>query len=409
MYAALLLTASIGIREPQCFEIPEGAEHNLARYIKQADHGLQYPACSSTYGMEFGGDTYECDFPRSCDDSRIASIGTGVCTMAYTDFTGKMNHKQSNHQSDCTYILPFDVNTFPVPATNKEKFPVIGWLNGWTNGNTDVTDGDEVLPTVDGYMPGLIDLALTGKIIAINNVRAPNQNDVAMCVANAIELYGDYVKTRSDNPPGSLPYAVAVMGQSMGAGSMAERADGKFNRNGMQYDLHLRLVAAMNPYGPSGNVGGNGGNNDDSEKIKPYDGVLLQLWGECDKVATSVVPLETPFVAAANNDEGYIAFVMKYGSHNFPSWSPEYLDVSSPQAPEYDVPWMFDFGAFQLPTVYAIDYYVLLAPEEATQERCDRARELLINSFHHPLGFYVEAAKHSVPGFPVAQACAGFQ
>ena len=76
---------------------------------------------------------------------------------------------KGNHALDCTVIRPWREDDGP----DDRLYPVIGWLNGWDQG--------DVLgeTTTEGYKPGLIEWALDGPYIVIAaNAWSAREDDV---------------------------------------------------------------------------------------------------------------------------------------------------------------------------------------------------------------------------------------
>lgn len=151
-----------------------------------------------------------------------------------------IGYSQGNHRLDCTVIRPWHGDSRPA-AIPDGGFQVIGWTNGWGQG--DVFGAD----AVEHYVSGLHFWAEAGDflVIAANqwSARAP---DILQCLQWLID--------ESHDPASDYYHAVdtskiGLSGHSQGGGAALKAGDGIL-RDGAGY-TQITTVVAMNPYGPS--------------------------------------------------------------------------------------------------------------------------------------------------------------
>jgi hypothetical protein len=151
-----------------------------------------------------------------------------------------IGHSEGNHRLDCTVLRPWEGDGKPADLSNG-PFPVIGWANGWAQGNV---FGAEV---VEHYVDRLLYWVNPGGylVIAANqwSARAP---DVLQCLQWLIDESHD---------PASDYYAavdtarIGLSGHSQGGGAALKAGDGIL-RDGDGF-TQVTTVVAMNPFGPS--------------------------------------------------------------------------------------------------------------------------------------------------------------
>jgi hypothetical protein len=148
-----------------------------------------------------------------------------------------VGHSEGNHRLDCTVVRPWAEGETP----EEGQFAVIGWANGWGQGNVQGEDQTE------GYLSGLTYWAEAGDylVIAANqwSARSP---DVLQCLQWLIDAnYDDqseyYGHVDTDH--------IGVSGHSQGGGAALKAGDGILFDDG-GYTM-VSTVVAMNPYGPS--------------------------------------------------------------------------------------------------------------------------------------------------------------
>ena len=195
------------------------------------------------------------------------------------------DHSQGNHDLDCTVMFPWPEGADPDPRY--VPYPVIGWANGWGQGNV---FGEN---TTFGYKLGLIEWALDGPYIVVAaNQWSAQESDVLACVQWVIEKYpvavGDYPK-------------IALAGHSQGGGAVIKAGDGEPN------GFEIATVIAMNPYGPGWVNPGNQG------------GPLMLLGGTKD-TTTPTNSFEEVWIAIQSNGQGGLLAELNGGTHNSEAW-----------------------------------------------------------------------------------------
>jgi len=182
-----------------------------------------------------------------------------------------IGHSEGNHRLDCTVIRPWEGDGKPADLSNG-PFPVIGWANGWGQGDVFGADG------VEHYVSGLFFWAEAGDylVIAANqwSARAP---DVLRCLQWLID---------ENHDPASDYYAavdtarIGLSGHSQGGGAALKAGDGIL-RDGDGF-TQVTTVIAMNPFGPSYVKAQNqndqvlllGGTNDSATPTESFSAVL---------------------------------------------------------------------------------------------------------------------------------------
>ncbi len=185
-----------------------------------------------------------------------------VVVFAQTSQDGPIiGHSQGNHRLDCTVFRPWGGDGKPA-AIPDEGFPVIGWGNGWGQGN--VFGGGRFEP----YFSGLHFWAEAGDfvVIAANqwSARAP---DILQCLQWLIDQSHD---PASDYFEALDTSEIGVSGHSQGGGAALKAGDGILI-DGTGF-AQITTVVAMNPYGPS------------FEKAQNQNDQILLLGGDSDLV-----------------------------------------------------------------------------------------------------------------------------
>jgi len=219
---------------------------------------------------------------------------------------------KGNHALDCTVIRPWREDDGP----DDRLYPVIGWLNGWDQG--------DVLgeTTTEGYKPGLIEWALDGPYIVIAaNAWSAREDDVLRCLdwlADENDMFGGEYEDVVDLAN------IGLAGHSQGGGGVIKAGDGEPN------GFDIAAVVAMNPYGPAWVNSGD------------QDGPVLLLGGT-DDTTTPVASFIDVWFDIQDNGVGGVLAVLDGGTHNSEAWGVDEdgdtLDTASAS--------LFDFGQFQ--------------------------------------------------------------
>jgi dienelactone hydrolase len=192
--------------------------------------------------------------------------------LAQTSLDGPIiGNSEGNHRLDCTVIRPWEGDGGPADLSNG-PFPVIGWGNGWGQGDVHGEGG------LRFYIDGLRFWADAGDylVIAANqwSARAP---DLLQCVQWLID---------ESNDPASDYYAtvdaskIGMSGHSQGGGAALKAGDGiLMDGDGF---TPVTTVVAMNPFGPSYVMAQNpndqilllGGTNDGATPTDSFSAVL---------------------------------------------------------------------------------------------------------------------------------------
>ena len=195
-------------------------------------------------------------------------------------------------------------------------YPVIGWLNGWNQGNV-FGEG-----TIDGYKPGLEAWALDGPyIVAAANQWSPREDDVLRCLqwlADESETAGSEYEVVVDLS------RIGLAGHSQGGGGVIKAGDGEPN------GFDIAAVVAMNPYGPGWVDSGD------------QDGPVLLLGGT-DDTTTPVESFLDVWDAVQDNGIGGVLAVIEEGTHNSEAWGVD--DAGNTLSTETAS--LLDFGRFQ--------------------------------------------------------------
>jgi len=182
---------------------------------------------------------------RSKSSARLAA-GLFLLTVTVSVFAQTsrddpiVGHSEGNHRLDCTIIRPWAGDGEPetIPAGG---FQVIGWTNGWGQGN--VFGADQV----ENYVSGLYYWAEAGDflVIAANqwSARAP---DILQCLQWLIDASHDAGSDYFDAVDTSK---IGLSGHSQGGGAALKAGDGVLHDGAGL--ARITTVVAMNPYGPS--------------------------------------------------------------------------------------------------------------------------------------------------------------
>ena len=207
-------------------------------------------------------------------------------------------------------IRPWGLDSAPDPAL--VPYPVIGWLNGWDQGNV---IGQS---TIQGYLPGLIKWAVDLQMIVIAaNQWSPRDVDMIRCL--------DWMAEQNDTE--DSPYyniidtgSVGIIGHSQGGGGVLKVGDGA------SQSVDIATVVAMHPFGPNWN-------NKIGDQVAP---VLMMGGGEDTTTPTeSFLPA---WELVKQNGIGGMLIEKPTGTHNSDAWT-------APDDP--DNPQNYDFGDYQ--------------------------------------------------------------
>ncbi|MFT5139871.1 MAG: dienelactone hydrolase [Lysobacterales bacterium] len=200
---------------------------------------------------------------------------------------------EGNHRLDCTIIRPWATDLRPEGSS----FPVIGWTNGWGQGN--VHGADQIL----GYDGGLFDLAEAGDYIVVAaNQWSARSPDILQCLQ---WLLDENIDSNSEYFEAVNTDQIGVSGHSQGGGA-ALKAGNDCVFDGANCKL-IKTVVAMNPYGPS------------FVKARGQNGQILVLGGTNDGVTPT-----NSFSAVLNDsilseDMGGVQAELIGGSHCNPA------------------------------------------------------------------------------------------
>jgi hypothetical protein len=183
---------------------------------------------------------------RSNPNSKLISVlfllTIPTTVFAQTSLDGPIIDEDSegNHRLDCTIIRPWEGDGAPADLSNA-PFPLIGWGNGWGQGN--VMGADQL----ENYVAGLDFWADVGDylVVAANqwSVRAP---DILQCLQWVIDESHD---PASDYYNAVDTSKIGLSGHSQGGGAALKAGDGIL-RDGTGFTQPTTVVA-MNPFGPS--------------------------------------------------------------------------------------------------------------------------------------------------------------
>ena len=141
----------------------------------------------------------------------LALTSTYSPVFAQTSVDGPIiGHSEGNHRLDCTIYRPWD------GAETGGPYPVIGWTNGWGQGN--VFGADQVL----NYDSGLYFWAETGDFIVVAaNQWSPRAPDILQCLQWLLDENGDESSEYHDTVSTDQ---IGVSGHSQGRASGSESA-----------------------------------------------------------------------------------------------------------------------------------------------------------------------------------------
>lgn len=212
-----------------------------------------------------------------------------------------VGHSQGNHRLDCTVVRPWDGDP---PEPGSESFAVIGWANGWGQGNVQGAN------QTDYYLSGLEYWAEKGDYLVIAaNQWSPRSPDVLQCVQwlvdqnyNSESEYYELVDVQR----------IGVAGHSQGGGAALKAGDGVLSYGGTT--VPVSTVVAMNPYGPS------------FVKAKNQNGQVMVLGGDKDFVTpTDSFSKILDEIILANNPGGVQA-ILTDGTHCIDACSDDFGD-----------------------------------------------------------------------------------
>lgn len=212
--------------------------------------------------------------------------------FAQTSVDGPIiGHSQGNHRLDCTIYRPWN------GADPGGPYPVIGWTNGWGQGN--VFGADQVL----NYDSGLYFWTESGDYIVVAaNQWSPRSPDILQCLQwlldeNMDESSEYFGTVRADQ--------IGVSGHSQGAGAALKAGD-EMVYDGQGY-VEIKTVVAMNPYGPS------------FVKARGQNGQILVLGGDSDGVTPTASFSAVLDDSILSNDMGGVQAELIDGTHCDPA------------------------------------------------------------------------------------------
>ena len=147
-----------------------------------------------------------------------------------------VGNSEGNHRLDCTVVRPWAEGANP-----SGPFPVVGWTNGWGQGNVQGAD------QTTNYLPGLRYWAEEGEFLVIAaNQWSPRAPDIEQCLQWLLDQH---------HRPDSKYYGkvatayIGVAGHSQGGGAALKAGDLVLQDG--PGTTRVSTVVAMNPYGPS--------------------------------------------------------------------------------------------------------------------------------------------------------------
>lgn len=201
-----------------------------------------------------------------------------------------VGNSQGNHRLDCTVVRPWGDGG---PIERSAPFAVIGWANGWGQGNVQGAN------QTDYYLSGLEYWSEEGGYLVIAaNQWSPRSPDVLQCLqwlvdqnSNSESEYYQLVDVQR----------IGVAGHSQGGGAALKAGDGELSYGGGP--VRISTVVAMNPYGPS------------FVKAKNQNGQIMVLGGDNDSVTpTDSFSKILDEIILANNPGGVQAILID-GTH----------------------------------------------------------------------------------------------
>ena len=204
-----------------------------------------------------------------------------------------VGHSQGNHRLDCTVVRPWKDGP---PEERSRQFAVIGWANGWGQGNVQGAN------QTGNYMSGLEYWAEGGYLVIAANQWSPRSPDVLQCV--------QWLMDQNHNPASEYYELVdvdniGIAGHSQGGGAALKAGDGVLSYGGTP--MPVSTVVAMNPYGPS------------FVKAENQNGEIMVLGGDSDSVTpTDSFSKILDEIILADNPGGVQAILIE-GTHCKPA------------------------------------------------------------------------------------------
>ena len=199
-----------------------------------------------------------------------------------------VGHSEGNHRLDCTIVRPWGVEEEPAGP-----YPVIGWANGWGQGNV-FGDGQ-----VEHYIDGVTKWAEDGDyFVAAANQWSARSPDVLQCLQWLIDESWDpdseYFETVNTS-------RIGLSGHSQGGGAALKAGPGIL-QDGLGFAL-ITTVVAMNPYGPS------------FVKARGQNGQIMLLGGAGDTVTPTDSFSAVLDDSVLSNDKGGLQAELAAGTH----------------------------------------------------------------------------------------------
>ena len=242
----------------------------------------------------------------------IILLGAGPVQYSEENVSGI---SQGNHELDCTVIRPWRSTSDPADY----KYPVIGWANGWDQGNV---IGEH---TTEGYKPGLIEWTLDGPYIVVAaNQWSAQESDVLACV--------QWIKDENETVGSEYEDKINVdriglAGHSQGGGAVIKAGDGWTSDPD-----EITAVIAMNPYGPAWVNPGS------------QDGPVMLLAGSADTTTPTSSFIEVFEAILDEGDEGGLLAELEGGTHNSEAWG---VDDETGATLDYEGAREKNFGEYQ--------------------------------------------------------------
>jgi dienelactone hydrolase len=224
---------------------------------------------------------------------------------------------QGNHEIDCTVIRPWRSSRGPADY----EYPVIGWANGWGQGNVHGAN------TTEGYKPGLIEWALNGPYIVVAaNQWSAQESDVLACVQWVIDqdatAGSEYERVVNED-------RIGLAGHSQGGGAVIKAGDRELN------GVPITAVIAMNPYGP-------GWVNPENQ-----GGPVMLLGGTADTTTPTSSFQEVFDAIYDEGDKGGLLADLDGGTHNSEAWGSTFDEDGDETTMGWEDAQEVNFGRYQ--------------------------------------------------------------
>lgn len=248
-----------------------------------------------------------------CTVILAASLGASTAQADTYSTEIVQGNSQGNHRLDCLVIRPWG-ESGPGDA---DPFPIIGWANGWGQGNV-LGAG-----TTEGYTPGLIEWALDGPYLVIAAQQwSAREPDLVQCLEWLIDQNEVIGSDYEDLVDASR---IGIAGHSQGGGATLKTGAGTQNT------LAFSGIVAMNPYGPNW------------PSVGPMSAPLFLLGGALD-TTTPPASYDAVWFDVLDGDAGGINAVASDGTHNSDAWG---VDPITGETLPTDEAALIDFVRYQ--------------------------------------------------------------